>query len=309
MASSDQDDPKPLPDFESTMQLSPEKLAEYSTKHLGGVAPDDGGILLLLGGTYGERQYDVNKARMTIGRDPALEIIVDADGVSRRHACIHNTQGVVSVEDLGSTNGTLLNGERLTEPAKLSEDDLIQVGAAVFKYLPAGCQELGFLRKQEDAARTDPLTGVANKRCLLETLEMHFELSRRRGDNLSVVILDIDHFKMVNDTYGHDAGDIVLKDLTARIQESAVRSADVLGRFGGEEFVVVLPGAAIEPAIMVAERIRFAVEKESFQAGETVIPVTVSCGVAVLTPGHENVTALVKSADEALYRAKSSGRN
>ncbi|MBW2525333.1 MAG: GGDEF domain-containing protein [Deltaproteobacteria bacterium] len=309
MASSDQDDPKPVPDLEATMQLSKEKLAEYSTKHLAKVAPDDGGVLLLLGGTYGERQYDVNKAQMTIGRDPSVEIIVDADGVSRRHARVLNDEGTVTLEDLGSTNGTLLNNARMTAPTKLSEDDLIQVGAAVFKYLPAGCQELMFLRKQENAARTDPLTGVANKRCLLETLEMHFELSRRREDSLSVVILDIDHFKKVNDTYGHDVGDIVLKDLAARIQDSAVRRADVLGRFGGEEFVVVLPSAAIEQGIMVAERIRFAVAEKPFQAGETMLPVTVSCGVAALTAAHGDASQLLKSADEALYRAKSSGRN
>ncbi|MBW2455769.1 MAG: FHA domain-containing protein, partial [Deltaproteobacteria bacterium] len=187
MASSDQDDGKPDLGFDSTTQLTAEKLAEYGKMHLDDVAPDDGGILLLLGGTYGERQYDVNKGQMTIGRDPAFEIIVDADGVSRRHAIIHNAEGVVTLEDLGSTNGTLLNGERVTEPTQLAEDDLIQVGAAVFKYLPAGCQELRYLRRQEDAARTDPLTGIANKRCLLETLEMHFELSRRRGDSLSAV--------------------------------------------------------------------------------------------------------------------------
>jgi len=216
MAPSDQDD-KPEPGFDSTTQLTPEKLAEYGKMHLDDVAPDDGGVLLLLGGTYGERQYDVNKRQMTIGRDPAFEIIVDAEGVSRRHACIVNHRGVVSVEDLGSTNGTLVNGTRITQSTKLVEDDLIQVGAAVFKYLPAGCQELGFLRKQDSAARTDALTGVANKRCLIETLEMHFELSRRRGDSLAVVILDIDHFKNIHDTYGHDAGDVVLKDLTARL--------------------------------------------------------------------------------------------
>jgi two-component system cell cycle response regulator len=309
MASSDHNDGKPDLGFDSTTQLTAEKLEEFSKMHLDEVAPDDGGILLLLGGTYGERQYDVNKTRMTIGRDPELEIIADAEGVSRRHARIINSEGVVSVEDLGSTNGTLLNGVRLTEPTKLAEDDLIQVGAAVFKYLPAGCQELRFLRKQEDAARTDGLTGIANKRSLLETLEMHFELSRRREDTLSVVILDIDHFKKVNDTFGHDAGDIVLKDLAARLQDGALRRADMLGRFGGEEFVVVLPSASLEQAVMVAERVRVAVAKEPFPAGEIEIPVTVSCGVAVLTASHGDVMQLVKSADEALYEAKSSGRN
>ncbi|MBW2459269.1 MAG: GGDEF domain-containing protein, partial [Deltaproteobacteria bacterium] len=142
-----------------------------------------------------------------------------------------------------------------------------------------------------------------------ETLEMHFELSRRRGDSLSAVMLDIDHFKKINDTYGHDVGDIVLKDLVARLGEGAVRRADVVGRFGGEEFVVVLPGASLEQALMVAERVRVAVANQPFQAGETVIPVTVSCGVAVLTSWHGDVMQLVKSADEALYEAKSSGRN
>ncbi len=309
MASSDQDDPKPDLGFDSTTQLTPEKLAEYGKMHLDEVAPDDGGILLLLGGTHGERQYDVNRRQMTIGRDPALEIIADADGVSRRHACIVNQGGVVTVEDLGSTNGTLLNGAQVTEATQLAEDDLIQVGAAVFKYLPAGCQELRFLRRQEDAARTDPLTGIANKRCLLETLAMHFELSRRRGDALSVVMLDIDHFKKINDTHGHDVGDIVLRDLVARLGDGAVRRADVIGRFGGEEFVVVLPSASLEPALMVAERIRAAVADNPFAAGELSIPVTVSCGVAVLTPSHGDAMQLVKSADEALYQAKSSGRN
>jgi two-component system cell cycle response regulator len=309
MAPSDQDSSKPAPGLESTVQLSSEKLAEYSTQHLAEVAPDDGGVLLLLSGKYGERQYDVTKELMTIGRDPAAEIIVDADGVSRRHARIINTKGLVTVDDLGSTNGTLVNGQRLTQPTRLREDDLIQVGAAVFKYLPAGCQELRFLRRQEDAARTDPLTGVANKRCLLETLEMHFELSRHREDDLSVVILDIDHFKKINDTHGHDVGDVVLKELVARLQASALRSADLIGRFGGEEFVIVLPGASIEQAAVVGERVRRTTASEPFEAGGTEIPVTVSCGVAGLTASHGDAMQLVKSADEALYEAKTSGRN
>ena len=155
----------------------------------------------------------------------------------------------------------------------------------------------------------DGLTGLNNRRYF----EMHIvgllDQAARKGKPLSLMILDIDYFKMVNDTYGHDAGDEVLKSFAARARK-VVRAADLVCRFGGEEFVVVMPDTTLAVASLIAERIRAAVEKDPFTigAGKPAIPVTVSIGLA--ERGRDSVSeALYRRADKALYRSKGAGRN
>jgi diguanylate cyclase (GGDEF)-like protein len=159
----------------------------------------------------------------------------------------------------------------------------------------------------EIQSRTDPLTGVLNRRAILSQIES--ELSRTDRDNLhlSISMLDLDHFKKINDTYGHLAGDAVLRESMNRV-EDAIRKYDTIGRFGGEEFIVVLPGAKQQDAFMIAERIRLKINEKNAIIDELSIPFTISQGLATCN-GKSTVDELIAKADEALYRAKENGRN
>jgi two-component system cell cycle response regulator len=163
--------------------------------------------------------------------------------------------------------------------------------------------------RYEFLARTDPLTGCANRRTLLEKLHSEIERARRYGLALSVLMIDLDHFKGVNDTRGHLTGDDVLRQV-AQLLRSVMRSVDVVARYGGEEFLVVLPETADPGAMSFAERVREQVADHDFAAGGDPLSVTVSVGVATVAPGTEtDADDLLARADAALYRAKRDGRN
>lgn len=156
-------------------------------------------------------------------------------------------------------------------------------------------------------AQRDPLTGVYNRAALNETLAREVELAHRHKNELSLIVIDIDHFKRINDTFGHSAGDCLLHGLVDRAR-SSIRRSDLLFRFGGEEFVVVLNNTDLKGATRLAERIRRAVEKEEFCCGGKTIRMTVSTGVASLREKDIEATLFAR-ADQALYRAKTAGRN
>lgn len=162
-------------------------------------------------------------------------------------------------------------------------------------------------KKALHAAHKDPLTGVNNRSTLNDTLRREIELARRHKKPLSLIVLDIDHFKRINDTLGHAAGDFVIKALAERTA-ACIRSSDMLFRYGGEEFVVVLSNTALRGAALLADRIRKAVEKTQCRYDEQLIEITVSLGVAALGTG-EDERDLFTRADQALYLAKSNGRN
>jgi diguanylate cyclase (GGDEF)-like protein len=159
----------------------------------------------------------------------------------------------------------------------------------------------------EIQSRTDPLTGVLNRRAIL--LQIENELSRAKRDNtqISISMLDLDHFKKINDTFGHLAGDAVLRESMNRVEET-IRTYDSVGRFGGEEFIVVLPGANQADAFNIAERVRLKMDKKNAEVDGVSIPFTISQGVATCN-GKSTVDELIAKADEALYRAKENGRN
>jgi len=157
-------------------------------------------------------------------------------------------------------------------------------------------------------ATTDSLTGLFNRRRFMELCEQEFSRSIRYDRPLAMFMMDIDHFKHVNDDYGHDAGDRVLKSL-AEISILALRGADVLGRFGGEEFGVLLPETDEESAREVAERLRQSIERASISINGITLSITVSIGVSILKPDMGSMESLLKKADIALYDAKQSGRN
>ena len=161
----------------------------------------------------------------------------------------------------------------------------------------------------ERLAMTDPLTGIYNRRSLFELGEREIARARRNGSRVSLVLLDIDYFKHVNDTHGHVAGDVVLRRFV-EVVRGCLRKSDLLTRFGGEEFCIVLSGEAEAAARAVAERIRAAIEANPFPVAGTSLHVTSSAGVATLPPGRDHgLPWLVSAADEALYAAKRAGRN
>ena len=176
---------------------------------------------------------------------------------------------------------------------------------------------VGFLllhkERSEEAAQklalTDPLTGAFNRRTFLELAEREIARTRRSKGSLSLIMLDIDHFKQTNDRNGHLAGDEVLKALVAVVL-TCLRKEDLLVRYGGEEFCTLLPSVAVDRATAMAERMRDAVEQARFSFDGRILPVTVSIGVSSLSlDGNEGVDRLISRADEALYTAKKSGRN
>lgn len=162
-------------------------------------------------------------------------------------------------------------------------------------------------RELQHAARHDTLTGLGNRRALADTIERELARAERTGSPLSVVSVDIDHFKRVNDTYGHSAGDVVLREV-ARCLAETVRTADAAYRLGGEEFLILLHDTDAAGAERLAERLREAVAARRYSAADTIISVTISLGSAQWRPG-ENTTALFERVDQALYRAKHHGRN
>ncbi len=161
-----------------------------------------------------------------------------------------------------------------------------------------------------EMATTDELTGLANRRHFFATANAEIDRARRFQRPISVLMIDVDHFKQVNDTHGHAAGDAVLRQL-ARILESSARRVDIVGRLGGEEFAVTSLETRDEDAMHLAERVRKAVEEEPIRIDETGtrISITVSIGVSGLKPGEATVDGMLNRADEALYRAKEGGRN
>ncbi|MCX7808531.1 MAG: GGDEF domain-containing protein, partial [Deltaproteobacteria bacterium] len=242
------------------------------------------------------------------GRGPDNDIVLDNDSISRRHCRIERRGAEWYVVDVGSTNGTMLNGMLFRgEARRLSRGDQIKVGDTIFKYLSGSDVEAQYHEAIHELAIKDGLTNVFNKRYLLETLEREVPRALRHQRPLSILMFDIDHFKRINDTYGHLAGDYVLREV-ATIVRKRLRPDDTFGRYGGEEFCAILPETSLSGASVIGEDLRRRIEAASFVFEGNQIPVTISIGGAQLVPGQD-VMGLIKAADEKLYEAKRSGRN
>lgn len=245
-------------------------------------------------------------ADVELGRDPACTVRLPAEDVSRHHARITaDAEGHVVV-DLASTNGTWVNGRRV-DVHRLRAGDRVRVGKFVARYVAAGDPMGTELAELARASRRDVLTGLPNRRAFDEELAREVARAGRDAKPLAVVMLDVDRFKVVNDTHGHAAGDAVLREVAARAA-AAVRAGDLVARIGGEEFVLLLHGADLTGALELAERVRVAVAATPVVAGDRRLAVTASLGCAVLAPG-EAPEALVARADARLYDAKRGGRD
>jgi diguanylate cyclase (GGDEF)-like protein len=244
-----------------------------------------------------------------IGRHPDNELCVDDAGLSRRHARFFRIGDRYVLEDRGSSNGSYINGRRVKRHA-LESGDIIQLGPGVcFRYTIAGPDEERLLRQLYESSVRDALTGANNRQFWLNQLQSEVSFALRHGTALSLLMLDIDHFKTVNDTHGHPAGDAVLKHVSA-VATAQLRREDLFARYGGEEFVVVLRDIPIDGAAIVAERLRSTIATTRIIHGGLSLSVTVSIGCAsLLCCQVPTVEHLIKRADDRLYRAKRAGRN
>ena len=255
------------------------------------------------------RRYQLSDCPLLIGRGNDCEVVVGDPSVSRRHAFIERTGGVCSVADLGSTNGTLVNDRMLTGPHTLQDGDYIRVGSCVYRFLAGGNVESAFHEELYRLTVEDGLTRTHNRRALDEFLDREAVRTRRSGRPLSILMIDLDRFKAVNDTYGHLCGDYALRDL-ADVVRVQFRAEDLFARYGGEEFAVALVETPHARAVAVAERLREAVAGHVFEFDGCALRLTVSIGVATGS-GEADATPrqLIRTADERLYRAKRGGRN
>jgi diguanylate cyclase (GGDEF)-like protein len=225
-------------------------------------------------------------------------------------AIVREASGMFTLRDLGSRNGTFLNEKRIEQPQLLHNNDLIHIGSnTVLKFIDRGNLEVDYALSMYDAAVTDALTGVYNRRYLEEQLVKELAFVRRHGMSMAVILMDLDHFKQINDTLGHQVGDQVLKEFTALIGKS-IRVEDTFGRYGGEEFAILCRHTGPSGAASKAERIRQLIAGHVFCRDTHGIRMTVSIGVAAFDM-IEGMTpqAMLAYADEALYQAKEAGRD
>jgi len=266
--------------------------------------------LLAVGGELNGTIFDLPPGEISIGRLPDNNIALEFDGISRRHLkLVINEDGTqVELHDLGSRNGTFLNNAKC-EKVILKKGDIIKLGTVALKFLPKGDPERLTYDKLHMEAHTDGLTQCFNKSYFNNALDMEVKKSKVTGSPLSLIIFDLDHFKKLNDNYGHDAGDYVLKEMSRVIRGNGVREGDVFARYGGEEFVILLPKTNIKQGFEIAERLRKLVEENQFVYDNKRLPVTASIGVADYRQGVNNGTDLFKRADSAVYKSKEGGRN
>lgn len=268
-------------------------------------------ILILIRGSLQGKKFSLAGAqKYLLGRDKSVEIQIEDANVSRQHAQITREGDKMYIQDLGSRNGTFLNDENIGGERKLLEkEDMIKLGGTILKYLPAGQLETLYHINLTNAAYMDKLTGLYNRKYISEVLEVEFKRAKALHSPFSVILFDIDNFKNVNDTYGHDGGDFVLQELGAQVKASGLRERDLAGRYGGEEFMVVLTNSNEGQALEVAERIRKKIEAYEFNYAGQRIPVTVSMGVASLKKDFAESGDIYKASDKALYESKRNGKN
>jgi two-component system, cell cycle response regulator len=265
--------------------------------------------LIVLQGSNVGSMYKIDGPEVLIGRASAAGLRIEDDGVSRKHARIVQKNGELFIEDLESANGTVVNGERIRSQP-LQDGDKIRFGSTtILKFTYHDNLDESFQQHMYEAAIRDALTKAYNKKHFIDRLETEFAYAKRHRTALSLVMFDLDHFKKVNDTYGHLAGDAALVTV-ARLATSLVRSEDTLARYGGEEFAIICRGIGANQAAVLAERVRATIHEAVIEWQGQRLPVSISAGVAGLPEfDAPSPVELVGAADEALYASKHAGRN
>jgi diguanylate cyclase (GGDEF)-like protein len=254
-------------------------------------------------------RFVLGEKTILIGRGKDCDIVLNDHSVSRTHARIELAAKGFQASDLQSTNGTFINDKPAADSC-LGDGDYLRVGSSIFRFLSGGNVEAEYHEEIYRLAISDALTEVHNHRYLMEFLEREVARSVRHHRPLALVLLDIDHFKGINDEFGHLAGDYALKEL-AGIVKASVRKEELFARYGGEEFGLVLPETSPEEGRNVAERLRAAVETHPFRYDDQPFQITISLGGVVTAGDDEALTPsdLIREADARLYQAKREGRN
>lgn len=262
--------------------------------------------LVVLHGEDRGRSFALDRPQLTLGRSDVADIVLSDKRVSRVH-CIFKVNGQdVEVCDNGSHNGTFVDNHRV-DSAALPTHSQLRIGRTIMRVEYKADAQIEMEDSLFRAATTDSLTGLSNRRYFTEQAHADVSLSDRHNRDMCAVMLDVDFFKRVNDTHGHQAGDSVLVALAGLLQ-AIKRHEDLLARWGGEEFLYLLHEVALPDAVTFSERVRQAVEKHDFHHRDVHIPVTISAGVSCLHHG-ESLESLIDRADHALYVAKQKGRN
>jgi two-component system, cell cycle response regulator len=269
---------------------------------------DQAYLIVLAGSAMGE-MFKIVLPQTIIGRGQTAHVRMMDDGISREHCEIQVEGDSMILHDLGSTNGTFCRGLRVDRQV-LEDGDKILVGSStVLKFTYHDSLDEVFQRQMYESALRDDLTKTFNKKYFTDRLESEFAFAARTKADLSLVVFDLDHFKTINDTYGHPVGDQVLTDM-AQAVAALIRAEDVFARVGGEEFAVICRGADCTQGLAVAERVRQSVAGHTFSADDKTIPVAVSAGVASVPDARiADAQALIAATDQALYEAKRAGRN
>jgi diguanylate cyclase (GGDEF)-like protein len=266
--------------------------------------------MIVISGKSSGKMFPVDGNEFTIGRSEEADIAVDDEGVSRLHAkLVRLPTGEVRIIDLDSTNGSFFNGKKI-EIHTLRDGDKIQIGSTtILKFSYQTDVEETFQRQQYESATKDGLTKIFNKKYFHDRFQGEFSYALRHRKILSLAIFDIDHFKNCNDTYGHIAGDYVLRHLATIVQDT-VRNEDIFARVGGEEFAVILRDIDEQKGYIFGMRLLRLVERERFIFENQRIPLTISIGLATLSGGNFSTPQeMFKTADAYLYEAKRNGRN
>jgi len=269
--------------------------------------PPEWALVAYAGAALG-RVFPLSAEEVVVGRAPDSGITLLDGEVSRHHARLWVEAGRVHLEDLGSTNGTRLNGETVHAPVEVRAGDRLAMGGHVLKLVFLDPLERAFHETLLDLSTRDPLTGLANRASTLAEFQNRFGLSLRYDRPLSIAVCDLDHFKRVNDTHGHGAGDLVLRNFGECLM-ATLREADLAGRIGGEEFLMVLPETELSGARPFAERLRRTLAANPVRLPSGPVTVTCSLGIAERTATDLEPGQLLARADAALYRAKAAGRD
>jgi diguanylate cyclase (GGDEF)-like protein len=266
----------------------------------------DAALVVLYGEDLGKR-YMLAKVETLIGRSSRSDIRVDQESVSRRHAKLSHIGRAVIIRDLQSTNGTLVNDERVAE-YELRNGDLVKIGRTIFKFIAGGNIEQLYHEEIYRLTTVDGLTQAYNRRYFLEQLDREMGRCQRYGRRLILGLFDIDDFKQVNDTHGHLAGDQVLTGIAALVR-SKIRREDIFARLGGDEFALALPEITLPQGLQVGDKLRKLISKREFSHDGAALSLTISMGLLEYRGKATDGAALLKQADLKLYEAKRQGKN
>lgn len=266
-------------------------------------------LVVLAGESVGRVIRLIKNEQMVMGRSRDCDIYMECGNISRNHARFDlDEKGNTTLVDLNSTNGTMVNGKKIKSEL-LQDGDRLCLGNVILRFSQKDGLEYDFQQNLYDKATKDPLTGAFNKRYFMETLQKEFSFHHRQEQPLTLLMIDLDDFKRINDTYGHVNGDIVLKELSKEIIRS-LRSEDILARFGGEEFVCLFRKTTLDAALGIAEKVWSLVREMSFDTTEGSFSVTTTIGVATLWEGnYASADALLMAADQNLYVGKKEGKD